>query len=161
MSQIFTGFGHRHAQDAQEHIRVKLCTKFLQDLATDVPRTLRITFRSNCLLNFYRIWPQKCRGRSGSHLGQIVYYFFTGFGHRRAQDTQDQILAQSCIKFLRVLARLPFSEPRLLFLFFFKKQKCPGICLSVFIRRQRCPRILLSALFRTNIFALNLEMSPL
>ena len=38
-----------------------------------VPRTLRITFGSNCVLNFYRIWPRTCPGRSGAHLGQIVY----------------------------------------------------------------------------------------
>ena len=61
------------AQDAEEHIWIKLCSKFLQDLATDVPRTIRSTFGSNCVLNSYRIWPQTCPGRSGAHLGQIVY----------------------------------------------------------------------------------------
>ena len=61
------------AQDTQDHIWIKLCTKFQQDLATDVPRTLRSTFGSNCVLNFYRIWPQTCPGHSGAHLGQIVW----------------------------------------------------------------------------------------
>ena len=61
------------AQDTQDHIWIKLCTKFLQDLATDVPRTLRITFRLNCVPIFYRIWPQTCPRRSGAHSGQIVY----------------------------------------------------------------------------------------
>ena len=37
-----------------------------------VPRTLRITFGSNCVLNVCRIWPQTCPGLSGAHLGQIV-----------------------------------------------------------------------------------------
>ena len=84
------------AQDTQDHIWIKLCTKFHQDLATDVPRTLRSTFGSNCViffywiwpdvprtirstfgsncvLIFYRIWPQTYPGRSGPHLGQMVY----------------------------------------------------------------------------------------
>ena len=68
------------AQDTQDHIWIKLCTKFHQDLATDVPRTLRSTFGSNCVI------------------------FFTGFGHRRAQDVQEHIWVKLCTKFLQDLA---------------------------------------------------------
>ena len=37
---------------------LKLCTQVLQDLTTDVPRKPRFRFWSNCVLKFYRIWPQ-------------------------------------------------------------------------------------------------------